>query len=173
MNKWFNKKFFLISIILFITVLYFLNINKPHVKNKIGSPAPNFSLKDIDGKTITLAGMKGNVILLEFFATWCPPCKDSIPHINSLNEKYKDKGLLVYGINLDSGVNASDIKQFAKDNNVQYDILISDDKTGRLYNINSIPVTFIIDKQLNITNVYVGFSQNLEGIIDKEIGTLL
>ncbi|MBF0472201.1 MAG: TlpA family protein disulfide reductase, partial [Nitrospirae bacterium] len=154
-------------------VIYILNVKKPHVINKVGSPAPDFSLKDINGKTITLTSIKGNVIGLEFFATWCPPCRDSIPHLNNLYARYKAKGLLVYGVNLDSNINAETLKKFANENNVQYNILLSDGSVGKFYNINSIPVTYIIDKQLNIIDEYVGFSENLEEIIDKEVEGLL
>jgi peroxiredoxin len=170
----FNKKSvsLLISIIIFILVIYILN-RTPHVVNKTGSVAPNFSLQDIDGHTITLSSVKGRVIVLEFFATWCPPCRDSIPHLNNLKAKYKEKGLMVYGVNLDANIDAKTLKEFASDNQVQYDLLLSDENTGKLYNINSIPVTYVIDKNLIIKDVYVGFSEGLEGIIDKEVGAML
>jgi len=169
-----NSIFYIISIIIVITAISITYNNKAApVIDKTGKSAPNFTLKDINGKTVTLASNKGNVVVLEFFATWCPPCKDSIPHLNNLNAKYKAKGLIVYGINLDGNTDAATLKKFALENNVQYEILLSDDSTGRLYNINSIPVTYIINKKLNVVNVYIGFSSNLEDIIDKEVEALL
>lgn len=132
--------------------------------------APDFTLPDLDGKPYTLsANTSGKVVLLDFFATWCPPCRMEVPHLQELYEKYGDEGFVVVGISLDQG-GAADVKPFAAQYGVTYPTLIGDQRTASLYGgIRGIPTLFLIDKEGNIFQRYVGYraKEELEAEIQK------
>lgn len=121
-------------------------------------PAPDFTLKDLEGKTVKLSDFKGKVIILDFWATWCPPCRMEIPHFRALYGKYKSKGLEIIGVSLDrSGV--EDVKRFAKNNQINYPLLMGNESVAILYgNIRAIPTTFVIDRKNKIVKKYIGYN---------------
>ena len=128
--------------------------------------APDFSLADLDGNTITLQQMKGKVVLLNFWGTWCGPCRKEIPDFINLSKKYKKDGLEIVGITLTSGP-PENIKAFADKWGINYKLLtdIKGNETQTitaLYGqatgkrITGIPTTFIIDREGVIQKRYVG-----------------
>ncbi|MFH1877689.1 MAG: redoxin domain-containing protein [Candidatus Omnitrophota bacterium] len=121
------------------------------------SMAPKFSLKDMDGKTFDLSDTKGKVVIVDFWATWCPPCRMEIPHFQSLYEEYKDKGLVVVGVALDrSGLDA--VKSFVRENRVTYPVVMGNDDLADAYGgIRGIPTTFVLDREGRIVEKYVGY----------------
>src|SRR6266496_2880116 len=86
----------------------------------------NFTVRDINGKDVTLSAFKGNVILLDFWATWCPPCKKEIPGFVGLYNSYKSRGFVVLGVSVDEA--PSDVKKFAKQFKMNYPILLGHDR---------------------------------------------
>ncbi|MHB0999334.1 MAG: peroxiredoxin family protein [Armatimonadota bacterium] len=146
-----------------------------------GTKAPEFKLKSINGKTVTLSQLRNDpinkgakrVVLLDFWATWCPPCRNEVPHLQKLHEKYGKKGLVVVGIALDDG-GASDVKPFAKENGLKYTMLVDPaGTTAKKYGVRPIPTTFIIGKDGVIKNMHLGFSPGMEDELEKEIKALL
>ena len=138
--------------------------NKPLNANSL--VAPDFSLADLDGNTITLQQMKGKVVLLNFWGTWCGPCRKEIPDFINLSKKYKKDGLEIVGITLTSGP-PENIKAFADKWGINYKLLtdIKGNETQTitaLYGqatgkrITGIPTTFIIDREGVIQKRYVG-----------------
>ena len=138
--------------------------NKPLNANSM--VAPDFSLADLDGNTITLQQMKGKVVLLNFWGTWCGPCRKEIPDFINLSKKYKKDGLEIVGITLTSGP-PENIKAFADKWGINYKLLtdIKGNETQTitaLYGqatgkrITGIPTTFIIDREGVIQKRYVG-----------------
>ncbi len=120
-------------------------------------PAPNFELPDVNGKRVRLSDFKGKVIILDFWATWCPPCRAEIPGFIELYNKYKDKGVEIIGISLDEG-GVKDVLPFMKEFGVNYHILIGNYKVTQDYGgIRGIPTTFVIDKKGYIRAKYVGY----------------
>ena len=119
--------------------------------------APDFTLTDLSGKPFTLSGTRGKVVILDFWATWCPPCRMEVPHFQSMYEEYKDKGLVIVGVALDR-TGPSAVMAFAREFDVTYPVVMGDDRTTALYGgIRSIPTTFIIDRQGRITDRFVGY----------------
>ena len=119
--------------------------------------APDFALPGVDGQTVRLSDYKGTVVILDFWATWCPPCRAEIPHFVALYEKYQSKGLAIIGVALDAQ-GASVVAPFAKENGIQYTLAIGDDKVAQAYGgIRGIPTTFVIDRQGKIVQKYVGY----------------
>jgi peroxiredoxin len=139
--------------------------NKFQGSSLVGKTAPDFTLKDLKGKKVKLSSLKGKVIILDFWATWCPPCRMEIPSFIELQTQYKKKGLIVLGVALDD---LEKVKKFAKDNGINYPLVIGDEKVQRLYGgISAIPTTFVIGKDLIIKKQYVG--ANGKDVFEKDI----
>jgi peroxiredoxin len=135
-------------------------------KEDPGEAAPDFSLEDLSGNTVTLAGSKGRVVLLDFWATWCPPCLMSIPELVGLQQKYREKGLVILGISLDDPeqLTNGDLLDFKKRLEINYTILRADWKVMEDYfgsGDASIPTLFVIDREGRIVEKYVGFRPGL------------
>ena len=118
--------------------------------------APDFTLEKIEGGTLTLSDYKGKLIILNFWATWCPPCRMEIPSFVELQNKYKDH-LIIIGINLDQD-NPENVKQFIKKFNINYPVVKGTYRVVLDYGeIRGIPTTFIIDSNGNIRETIVGY----------------
>jgi len=117
--------------------------------------APRFSLPDIKGRMVSLSDYRGKVVILDFWATWCPPCKREIPDFISLQSRYGSKGLQIIGIGLDE---PDKLKDFAEKNGMNYEVLLGTDEVAQRYGgISGIPTTFVIDKRGTIVGRYEGF----------------
>lgn len=139
-----------------------------------GGRAQDFTLSDINGNKITLSEMRGKVVMIEFWATWCPPCRQSIPDLNTIFNKYKDRGFVLLAISLDKGSDAQSlIMSFIKEYPMAYTVLLDNGDTGRKYGVSSIPTSFIIDKTGRIANKHIGYSPNSASAISQEIEALL
>jgi peroxiredoxin len=119
--------------------------------------APNFSLKTADGKTIELKKLQGKVVVVNFWATWCGPCKAEIPGFMEIYQQYKSKGLEIVGISLDQG-GWKPVKPFIERYKITYPVVIGDANLADAYGgISAIPTTFVVDKKGNITKQHVGY----------------
>ena len=110
-------------------------------------PAPAWSLKDPDGNVVTLAQFKGKVVVLDFWATWCPPCKVEIPGYEKLQTKYAADGLVIIGVSIDSDGNEI-VKKFMREYGINYPIVMAADSDiiGAYGDLSMFPTTFIIDR---------------------------
>ena len=119
-------------------------------------PAPDFALKDADGKTVKLSDYRGKVVLLNFWATWCGPCKIEIPWFMDFEQTYKDKNFAVLGISLDEdGWDA--VKPYIEQKKINYRVVIGTEQVAQLYGeVDSLPTTFMIDREGRVAAVHVG-----------------
>ena len=144
-------------------------------ESKNGDSAPAFSLKEITGETVSLDQYKGQIVLLDFWATWCPPCKKSIPELITLQSKYKEQGLVVLGISLDdpNRVSDSDLASFKKHYKINYKILRGNAEVVKDYfgkQSISIPTMFFINPEGKIVDKHVGF---MPGAIEASLKKML
>lgn len=119
----------------------------------IGKEAGGFTLKDPDGKKVELKSLRGKVVVLDFWATWCPPCREEMPHLEKLHRELKDKGLVIIGINTED---AKAARSFMKKYDYTFMTLIDDGSASNIYRIDAIPTVFVIDKAGKITSHYIG-----------------
>ncbi len=133
--------------------------------------APNFTLKDSNGTPVKLSDYRGKVVLLNFWATWCGPCKVEIPWFMEFENQFKDRGFAVLGVSMDEdGWDA--VKPYIADKKVNYRVLLGDDSTGDLYGgIESLPTTFVIDRDGRVASTHIGLVSKKD--YEAEINTLL
>lgn len=128
--------------------------------------ATGWTLKNLEGKPVKLSDFKGKVVLLNFWATWCPPCREEIPDLVSLQKQYASQGLVVLGISMDEGGPAR-VASFAKKYEINYPIVLGDEKTSAAYGgIQVLPTTFVIDRKGRIVDGLLGGSDRA-GFEDK------
>lgn len=133
-------------------------ITSAHAADAFAGPkAPAWELKDVDGKPVKSSDFEGKVVILDFWATWCPPCKAEIPGFVELQKKYGDKGLVVIGVSLDEQ-GPQIVKPFMKQFGVNYPVTMGDPKIVQDFGgIAAIPTTFVIDRNGKILARHVGY----------------
>ncbi len=149
------KRFTFSFLIFFLALVFFAGITVVAAGDY--AQAPDFTLKDLSGKDISLKDLRGKVVFLNFWATWCAPCRDEIPGFVEAYSQYKDKGMFIIGVSVDNTGTGSVIK-FAEKYNINYPVamatnkLIKDYAPGRF-----IPVTVVIDKNGKIREKKIGY----------------
>jgi len=129
---------------------------------KVGKPAPEFQLPNLEGQSISLGDFRGKSVLINFWATWCPPCRSEMPFIQEVYEEWSDKGLVVLAI--DIGESSSKVENFMQSYNLSFPVLLDSNQNVALkYRIRAIPTTFFIDKDGIIQDISIGaFSSKAE-----------
>ncbi|NQT22010.1 MAG: TlpA family protein disulfide reductase [Candidatus Omnitrophica bacterium] len=136
-------------------LLFGLGCGNTYSGNTPFGKAVDFQLEDINGKAIKLSDYSGKVIILNFFGTWCPPCRAEMPAFNEISKEYKND-VEVIAISV-GGDPTPKVKSFAEKHNLTFTVAVDDGKVSRLYGpIRAIPVTVIIDKDFNIAKKYIG-----------------
>ncbi len=132
--------------------------------------APDFSLRGLDGDRYMLSEMRGTVVLIDFWATWCGPCRMSMPIFASLYDQYSHDEFTVWGIGLDG---EASLRPFVQREGTPYPILIGDTNVQRSYGVRSIPTTLLIDKKGHVAYRHIGVRPGLEETLKREIAELL
>jgi thiol-disulfide isomerase/thioredoxin len=145
----------------------------PDAQPMLGKVAPQFTLVDLSGKKVTLAQFKGHPIVMNFWATYCGPCRVEMPWFQQLQSKYQAQGLVVLGLDQDEGMATKEIADAAKKVGVSYPILLPDDKVAAAYQLGDyLPETLYIGKNGKVVDQTVGThsKDELEADIQKAIG---
>jgi thiol-disulfide isomerase/thioredoxin len=138
----------------------------------LSQPAPQFSLSNLEGKQVGLTDFANKIIVVDFWATWCGPCREEIPQLNKLYEDYRGKGFEIVGISMDTDDPAS-IKQFTKDLRMEYTVVIGNDNVAQDFGgVMGLPTKFIIDRKGNIIKKFTGYSPSVIREIEETIKQL-
>lgn len=114
---------------------------------RIGAPASDYAAATLDGESVSLESLRGQVVLMNLWATWCGPCRMETPYLQSVYEEYRDRGFVIVGISMDTGNAAGDVAMFVEEYGVTYTILHDPQMRGmELYQVLGLPATFLIDR---------------------------
>ncbi len=139
--------------------------------NQVGNLAPDFQVQNLDGQTISLSDLRGKPVLLNFWATWCPPCRGEMPYLQQIYEEWSNKGLMLFA--LDIGESPALVKEFLETNNFSMPVLLDTERSvAQKYSIQYYPTTFFIDKNGIIQEKKVGAFQNKEEI-ERYLGKII
>lgn len=134
--------------------------------------APDFTLKTLSNQEIRLSSLKGKVVLLDFWATWCAPCKESIPHLVDLYKKFHDQGFELIGMSTDKSGDAEMVRRFVQSMDIPYLIIMTPDEITKKYKVTGLPTTILIDRKGNIREKMVGFNTAIGQKISNKISEL-
>jgi peroxiredoxin len=166
------RKIFIVMMILGLTTF-----NSAQDAEVTETEATNFVLENIDGDVIELNEHMGEgPILISFWATWCKPCKEELPHVQELLEKYEEQGLTVFAISTDSEKSVAKVKPYIKSHNYTFEVLLdTNSEVARSYYVRSVPFTLIIDKSGKVVYQQLGYRKGdeikVEEVISKIIGS--
>lgn len=152
--------------------LIMIGLNDLHAREMSG-PAPKFSLKTLNAPKInSLSDFKGQVVLLNFWATWCKPCRDELPHLEAIHNKYKKLGFSVVGVNIDEEVNLA--SELVKKTKITFPSF-SDPKSkvSDLYKIEAMPSTIMIDRKGNMRYLHNGYKPGYEVAYENQVRKLV
>jgi thiol-disulfide isomerase/thioredoxin len=138
------------------------------------SIAPIFAVEDVDGNKVDLGAYRGKVVILDFFATWCEPCRLLAPELQTVYERYKDRGVAVIALSADEGPDAAaSVRAFIKELRVSYTVAVAGDGVMKQYGAYSLPTTVIIDREGKIRSKHLGITADYAKRIASEIELLL
>ena len=134
--------------------------------------APDFTLRTVGGPNMRLQEQRGSVVMINFWATWCGPCRQEMPHLNRLYEKYRASGFVLLGVNVDD--DARNATEVAAKLGLKFPVLLdTDKKISRLYDLATMPSTVLIDRDGKVRYMHRGYLAGVEADYDKQIRELL
>ncbi|KQL49250.1 thiol-disulfide oxidoreductase ResA [Brevibacillus choshinensis] len=173
MNKS-NRTYIRVAVLGLLLVALVFALYSSFVKDpnavKVGRSAPNFSLQQLNGPELALGDLKGKGVILNFWGTWCEPCKKEMPALQQQYNQFKDKGLVVLGVNI--GESPVAVEPFVKQFGVNFPILLdSESQITKLYRIGPIPTTFFISPDGDVEEIFIG--QLNEAMITEKVKKIL
>jgi peroxiredoxin len=156
-----------------IIAIFVLLILSPSVSysGQIGSAAPAFNLVGVNGKGVSLEQFKGKVVFLAFWAPWCSPCREELPALDDLYNKFGKDGFQVIGISVDDS--RKDVEAFLRKVSVSFPILLDKGDVNEAYRVTGLPTGFIVGRDGIIRHIHRGFGKEFIAIYEKEIQELL
>ena len=151
------------------TLIFFLVVA---VNGQQPASLAQFSLPKLDGQTLSSETLKDNIVVLDFWATWCESCVSEIPEFNKLDKQYSSRGVKVIGLAVQSGW-ASDIQKFVKEYDMRYTVVVGNDDTVADFGVISFPNTYVIGPGWKLYKKYTGVSENKAANIRQDIDALL
>lgn len=138
----------------------------------LGNEAPNFTLKSNSSKNLRLSEQRGDVVLINFWASWCGPCRQEMPELEAIYQKYQNLGFTIFGVNVDKDRASAD--QVLTAGNLSFPILFDTQNTiSELYQVDAMPTTLIVDRSGTVRFIHRGYKPGYEDEYIKQIKTLL
>ena len=139
---------------------------------QLSSTAPDFTLRSVAGTNLRLAEQRGQVVLVNFWATWCGPCRQEMPHLNRIYDSYRKSGFVLLGINIDDDPRAA--ADLAAKLGLKFPVLLdSDKKVSRSYDMSAMPATLLIDRDGRVRHIHQGYRDGVEKTYEEQVRTLL
>ena len=136
------------------------------------TPAPDFTLKTLDGPALRLAEQRGQVVLVNFWASWCAPCKVEMPHLNRLADKYRDTGVVLLAVNVDDDPKKAAAE--ARKLGINFPVLLDTAKTAsKAYQLQAMPTTVLVDRDGKVRHVHQGYRAGYEQTYDEQLRALV
>jgi peroxiredoxin len=161
-----------VSAILFAVITFLLSAQPAAALPQKGEKAPAIRLVTTSGQPVTLANYQGYVLVVDFFATWCAPCKNAISKLVSLNQKFGKQGLQVLGVSVDEGSDR-EVKNFISERRINYPVAVAGEEMQADYGIRSIPTIYVISKKGIIAEKFQGYSDQTAKAMEDSIKRLL
>jgi len=150
-----NFKLFKSCKLVLVLVAGLLMIN-PAWSASTSGPAPNFTLKSLSGKNLKLSELAGNVVLINFWASWCGPCLQEMPLLNAIHKKYEPLGFTVLGVNVEE--NSANARAFLAERGVDFPILLdTKNQVSKMYDVVAMPTTVVVDRDGNMRFLHKGY----------------
>ena len=141
---------------------------------QVGSPAPEYSAKSLAGDSVSLAGLRGKVVLLNVWATWCAPCREEIPALQRLHQAHAARGLEVVGVSVDAPGEEESIRDFVKEFGVTYPIWYDEENTVTpTFRLIGVPSTFLIDREGKIAWKFLGPVESNDSTLARALREVL
>jgi peroxiredoxin len=137
-----------------------------------GQPAPAFKVVTTSGQSVSMDNYQGRVLVLDFFATWCQPCRMSIPHLVKMNQKYGKQGLQILGMSADEDGERV-LASFTAEQHINYPVALAGDTVTEAFGVRSVPVMFVIDKKGRVAGVFRGYSDEIADSMELLVKKLL
>ena len=140
--------------------------------DELSGPAPGFELASMDGGSIALDDLRGQVVMVNFWATWCGPCREEMPHLEALYQRYSDLGFTLLGVNVEEDSSGAD--EFLAETPVSFPILFDPQShVSELYDVVAMPSTVMIDRSGNMRFIHHGYKPGYENDYQSQIRALL
>ena len=134
--------------------------------------AANFTLKDTEGNNIRLSEYRGQVVLINFWASWCGPCRQEFPHLDELHQKYANLGFTVFGVNVEEDRDMAD--KVLRDIPVTFPVLFdNENRVSQLYDVDAMPATVLVDRSGEIRFMHRGYKPGYEDLYEKQVRALV
>ncbi|GAA0855418.1 TlpA disulfide reductase family protein [Aliiglaciecola litoralis] len=167
-SKTFSNFIFLIAAVIGLAFFTALTASAADIR----APAPDFTLKSKSGENMRLEEQQGNVVIINFWASWCAPCREELPHFEAMQQEYEDLGFTVLAVNVDEYPEKANT--LLNDIPVSFPVLFDeDDKVSKLYDVRAMPTTVIVDRDGNHRLTHYGYKTGDEAKYRKAIKTLL
>jgi len=147
-------------------------LSSPARANAVQAPAPDFTLKSQQGDNLKLSELRGKVILINFWASWCGPCRQEMPVLDELYRHYRSLDFTILGVNVEQ--NSDDARSLLKDVSVSFPVLFdNENKVSKLYDVKGMPSTVLVDRDGNIRYVHMGYKPGTEAEYQTQIRALI